>query len=82
MKLVNRLINAGWAQEVPSGTINGSNTVFTLSGIPQDTNSVEVFLNGIMQRRTTNYTITSNTITFVTAPALGQDIYCYYQKRT
>lgn len=81
MRLPNRLINEGWAQEVPSGTINGSNKVFTLANTPDDPLSLELFLDGLKQRPTTDYTISGSTITFVNAPALAQDIYAYYQKR-
>jgi hypothetical protein len=81
MRLVNRYINEGWTQETPTGTINGSNKVFTLANIPVDPLSVAVHLNGVFQRPTTDYSISGTTITFVTAPALGQDVFVLYCKR-
>ena len=56
--------------EVPSGTVNGTNTVFTTA---QPFTSIEVFKNGIRMKGAGNdYTITNNTtITFTTAPASG-----------
>jgi len=56
--------------EVPSGTVNGSNTVFTTS---QPFTSIEVFKNGVrMKAGGADYTVTNTTtITFVTAPVTG-----------
>lgn len=54
--------------ETPSGTINGSNTVFTLAGTPSSGKLI-LFLNGVYQKPTTDYTLSGNTITMVTAPA-------------
>lgn len=82
MQASNRFLNEGWTQEVPSGTINGSNKAFTLTYTPDEAASVVVFLDGIVQRLTTDYTFSGTTITFVSAPAVGQDLYCVYQKRT
>jgi hypothetical protein len=81
MRLVNRYISEGWTQETPSGTINGSNKVFTLANTPDDSANVAVHVDGLFQRTTTDYTISGTTITFVTAPALGQDVFVLYCKR-
>lgn len=59
-------------REVPTGTINGSNTVFTLAHTPT-AGSEHVYLNGLLQTITTDYTITGATITFTTAPQVGSD---------
>lgn len=65
--------------ETPTGTINGSNTAFTLSQTPFDANdSVQVFLDGIKRDRVTEWTISGTTITFVSAPVLGQTIRVNY----
>ncbi len=54
--------------EVPSGTLNGSNTVFTLANTPAP-NSESVYLNGVRQKKDSNdYTISGDTITFTDAP--------------
>lgn len=82
MQVSNRFLNEGWVQEVPSGTINGVNVTFTLANTPEDALSVLLFVNGIFQRRTTDYTISGATITFVSAPRVGQDVYSVYQKKT
>ena len=65
--------------ETPSGTVNGSNVTFTLSQTPFDSlDSVEIYVNGIKRDRVTEWTISGTTITFVTAPALGQGVRAHY----
>ena len=46
-----------------SGT--GSATQFTLSQTPSSASSVMVFVDGILQKLTTNYTISGTTLDFV-----------------
>jgi hypothetical protein len=82
MKASNRFISEGFVEETPSGTVNGSNVTFTLSFTPDDSAGVNVYLNGILQRLTTNYTISGATLTFVSAPALAQDVFVKYTKKT
>lgn len=65
------------AKETPSGTINGSNLVFTLSQTP-DVGTENLFLNGLLQKVTTDYTISGGTITFVTAPISGDIMICTF----
>ena len=65
--------------EVPSGTVNGSNTVFTLANTPV-TGKIVFFQNGPALKLTTYWSISGNTITFVTAPATGAEIFCNYIK--
>lgn len=65
--------------EVPSGTLNGSNTVFTLANTPT-AGSVHLYLNGIRQRAGgQDYSITDDTITFVTAPETGDILLADYR---
>lgn len=67
-------------REVPSGLINGSNTVFTLANTPV-VGSEEVFLNGILQNVGVgnDYTISGATITFTNAPATGSVLLVTYR---
>lgn len=51
----------------PTGAINGSNTVFTISKTPE-TGSLKVYVNGARMRITEDYTFSGKTITFNTAP--------------
>lgn len=68
-------------QETPSGLVNGSNTNFTLSGTPHSSKAVRVTLNGLLQKQGTDYTISSSTITFTSAPVTGQEVYVEYVTR-
>lgn len=67
-----------WIQEVPAGTVNGSNTVFTLSQTPIEADAVLVLVNGIVRKKTTEWSISGATVTFVTAPALAQIVEVQY----
>lgn len=77
-----KFIVKGWVQEVPTGTVNGSNTVFTLSLLPREPDAVQVFIDGIRQRKTTDYTISGTTITFTSAPVTDQYVYVEYFQNT
>lgn len=76
----NLMIAAGIVSEIPSGTVNGSNTAFVLSSTPLTPGTVQVFLNGIKQELTTDYTFSTATITFVNAPVTGQSVSVVYSK--
>ena len=65
--------------ETPTGLINSSNTLFTLDTIPI-LNSERILLNGVRQILTTDYSIASDEITFVSAPITGDTIYVSYDK--
>ena len=68
-------------RETPSGSINGSNTAFTLANTPI-AGTEEVYLNGILQDpgAGADYTISGNAITYLTAPISGDKIRVSYQK--
>ena len=67
-------------QAAPSGTINGSNTSFTLSPTPAAAGNVNCFLNGIQQQQGAgnDYTISGATITYLTAPPTGAKLNCLW----
>lgn len=65
--------------ETPSGIINGSNTAFVLAGDPNPLSSLKVYRNGMRQRVSEDYTISGRTITFTTAPVVGEIILCDYR---
>lgn len=71
-----------WTIETPSGTVNGSNTTFTIANVPLETEAVQVFKNGLLQRLTTDYTFSGTTITFVNAPATASDLQVHYIRKT
>lgn len=66
--------------EVPSGIINGSNTAFIIVNVIV-TGTEMVFLNGLLQYRTTDYTIAAGTtIIFVLPPLTGDHVLITYFK--
>lgn len=67
--------------EVPSGTMDGNNTSFTLSQIPYPATSVAVYRNGLRLTSGIDYTISSSSITFVasTTPQPGDTLICDYR---
>jgi len=66
--------------ETPSGTINGTNKVFTLANTPNPTGSLIVELNGSIQVAGGNdYTLSGNTVTFVSAPVNGSTLLVWYR---
>lgn len=64
--------------EVPTGTINGTNAAFTIANTPV-AGSVRVYLNGLREKLTSNYSVSGTTITFVTAPETGDEIIVDYK---
>jgi hypothetical protein len=68
----------GIVGEAPAGTLNGTNTVFTLSTAPNPANSLILFLNGIEQKTGTDYTLSGGTITYAVAPIATDWQYAYY----
>jgi hypothetical protein len=65
-------------QETPGGSINGSNTAFTLANTPQSGPAVILTLDGLTQIQGVDYTISGTSITMTTAPALGQMLWATY----
>ena len=57
-----------------NATGDGSTQAFTLTNINNDVDSIMVFLNGVLQRPTTDYTVSGTTLTFGTAPAAADAI--------
>ena len=55
-------------------TGNGSATAYTLSETPTSASSVMVFVDGILQKSSTNYGISGATLTFTSAPANSAEI--------
>lgn len=68
-------------EETPSGTINGSNTSFTLANTPTS-GTLRLYLNGVRLKSGAgnDYTLSTNIITFTTAPISGDVILADYMK--
>lgn len=67
--------------ETPSGSVDGSNTSFTLSQVPNPASSLEVFRNGIRLTSGLDYTATNNTVSFSASsvPQGGDMLLCSYR---
>lgn len=66
--------------EVPTGTINGANTTFTLAHTPSPALSLNCFLNGVQQRAAgADFTLATATLTYGTAPLTGATLVCNYR---
>ena len=71
----------GLTQEVPSGTVNGTNATFTLANAPSAPAAVIITLDGLAQVQGSDYTISGVTITMASAPTLGQTLFAHYLKQ-
>lgn len=67
--------------EAPTGTIDSSNVTFVLANVPK-AGTVRVYLNGLRQQAGSgnDYTISSDTITYLTAPSTGDIMLIDYIK--
>jgi hypothetical protein len=68
-------------KEVPSGTIDGINVIFTVRKSPNPTSSLHLFRNGILQKEGVDYAISGSTVTFTSAstPLVGDIILASYR---
>ena len=76
-------VTAVWVQGAPTGTIGGGNVTFTLPGTP-DANSLILALDGIVldPGASDDYTLSTNTITMLVAPASGSKLTYFYTTTT
>ncbi len=67
--------------DLPSGSINGFNPVFTLSQTPSPSTSLSLYRNGMMQRQGVDYSVAANTVTFVpgATPQTGDILTAFYR---
>jgi hypothetical protein len=73
--------NGAWSQVAKIGAVqlvadtlgpgDGSTTAFTMSQSETDPTAIAVFVGGVYQIPTTNYTVSGYTITFTSAPPVG-----------
>lgn len=68
-----------YVRETPVGSIDGTNTIFTLSNSPI-ASTVQVFLNGVLQETTDDYTLSGTAVTFASAPFSGDKVKVIYFK--
>jgi hypothetical protein len=68
----------GSTGEVPSGSLNGSNTAFTLTLSPNPSSSLLLLLNGVEQDQGTDYTLSGSSIAYAVAPKSSDWHYAVY----
>lgn len=66
---VTQMVAGGFRSLTTNG--DGTTTDFTLVSQPANLVSVEVFVDGVRQRPTTDYTLSGSIVTFTTAPPAG-----------
>lgn len=67
--------------ETPSGTIDGTNTTFSLAAAPNPPTSLRLFRNGLLLEEGVDYSLSGETITFVVAskPFSGDTLQASYR---
>jgi uncharacterized protein YoxC len=67
--------------ETPGGSVNGTNTAFTLANSPSPATSFALFRNGLLQSPGVDYTLSGMAITFLSAstPQAGDIIQASYR---
>ena len=67
--------------EVPSGTVNGANAVFTLQAAPSPAQSLQLAVNGVIQKPGVDFTLSSDTVTFLSGsiPETGDELLSWYR---
>jgi hypothetical protein len=70
--------------EVPQGTIDGTNAVFSLSNFPNPSTSLMLFVNGVLLANGPDYSLASNKITFLSSskPRIGDVMQASYRLGT
>ena len=59
---------------VDSYSANAGDTTFTLTETPLNVNTITVFVNGIYQKPTTNYTVSGTTLTLTAGAVVGDEV--------
>ncbi len=72
--------DVGPIQEIPTGLIDGVNRVFKLTKAPISNAGLLIVLNGLVQTRTVDYNVSTQTITFVAGsqPRVGNNLLAMY----
>jgi hypothetical protein len=68
--------------DLPSGAINGTNTSFTLSAVPNPSTSLALYRNGVLQQLGTDYTLTNNNVVqfaAISTPQPGDTLLANYR---
>jgi hypothetical protein len=63
---------------IPTGTVNGINTIFSLPNTPNPQNSLEIFYNGMLLKQAIDYNLIGNIITYSFAPTINSIQLAFY----
>jgi hypothetical protein len=74
-------ISVRFFSEIPTGVINGVNTLFNLTQTATS-GTLQVFVNGLLQRYGTDYTTSGAAVTLANAPGVGDTVHAMYQVGT
>jgi hypothetical protein len=68
--------------EVPSGSVNGSNASFSLANIPAPQTALMFFVNGVLQLQgpTADFTLTGSLINLTYPPRVNSNLLASYPK--
>lgn len=69
--------SSGLSPVTVTGTINGTNKVFTLSFSPNPVSSILLMYNGQLQQQGVDYTLSGATVTFTTAPSVASPMLAF-----
>jgi len=66
--------------EMPTGDINGTNTIFVLAATPNPAGSLRLYWNGSLQKAGgVDFTLSGANITMVLAPETGDILVAHYR---
>jgi hypothetical protein len=67
--------------DTPAGTVNGTNTTFSLASTPAPAASLTLFRNGLALSQGVDYTLSGSVVTFATGnvPQTGDILLAYYR---
>jgi hypothetical protein len=72
-ELAAKSAGAFYVRETPTGAVDGTNADFTISQAAY-AGTLEVYLNGLLQELTDDYTVAGTTVTMLAAPLAGDKV--------
>lgn len=72
------VVAGGSQAEVPTGAINGTNRAYAITFTPTPLATFTLYLNGVFQLPSVNYTLSGNSLSMNIAPSSGSTLYAVY----
>lgn len=66
--------------EIPSGNIDGFNSIFSLANSPSGTNNLQLFVNGVLQCQPGDYSLIGSTVNMTWTPRSGSNLLASYPR--